>query len=112
MRRLFAALAITAVLILGSFWSFHTVDKTVNEITQNIESGKIDEAYSTWHNAETRFGALLLHEELDKVEHLFSRVLASIASGETQNISAEKAELLTQLKSLPELQKPSLKNLF
>ncbi len=112
MRRFFTALAITAVLILGSFWSFYTVDKTVNEITQNIESGKIEAAYSKWHEAETRFGALLLHEELDNVERLFSRIKASVASGETQNISAEKAELITQLKSLPELEKPSLKNLF
>ncbi len=112
MRRLLIALAITAALIVGSFWSFFTVDKTVDEITRNINAEKIDAAYSVWHNAETRFGALLLHEELDKVEHLFSRVLASIAAGETQNISAEKAELLTQLKSLPDLQKPSLKNLF
>ncbi len=112
MKRLYTAIALCFLLVWGCIWSFSTVDSKVGSITKDIESGDIDSAYAKWDDAGTLLGALLLHDELDRVDRLFARVQASISTGEAAGLKSDIAELLTQLKSLPELEKPSIKNIF
>ena len=57
-------------------------------------------------------GALLLHSEIDQADRLFDRVLAAQQNGLTDEFSLDRAELLAQLRHLPEVQRPTLKNLF
>ncbi len=112
MNRLYAALALCALLIWGCIWSCSTVEQTANDITADIEAGDLDSAYAKWTEAETRFGALLIHDELDKAELLFARAKAVKETGGTEKAVIEQAELLTQIKSLPEMSKPLLKNIL
>lgn len=110
MKRLLAAAMLCAVLILGSVWSVNAVQKTAQAVALDVENGRLTEARETWDSAQTMLGALLLHEELDQADRLFDRVLAAQDSG--TDTALDRAELLAQLRHLPELQKPSLKNLF
>lgn len=112
MKRLWVALILFALLAWGSVWSIQTVDRTVSEITAKLEAGAWIEAYDQWQAAETRFGTLFVHEALDETGNLFERVLALREAGDTEGLAADYAHLLSQLSQLPELQKPSLKNLF
>lgn len=111
MKRLLAAAVLCAVLILGSVWSVNAVQKTAQAVALDVENGRLTEARETWDSAQTLLGALLLHEELDQADRLFDRVLAAQDSGSMDTV-LDRAELLAQLRHLPELQKPSLKNLF
>ena len=110
MKRLLAAAVLCAVLILGSVWSVNAVQKTTQAVALDVENGRLTEARETWDSTQTLLGALLLHEELDQADRLFDRVLAAQDSG--TDTALDRAELLAQLRHLPELQKPSLKNLF
>lgn len=110
MKRLLAAAVLCAVLILGSVWSVNAVQKITQAVALDVENGRLAEARETWDSAQTLLGALLLHEELDQADRLFDRVLAAQDSG--TDTALDRAELLAQLRHLPELQKPSLKNLF
>ncbi len=110
MKRLLAAAVLCAVLILGSVWSVNAVQKTTQAVALDVENGRLTKARETWDSAQTMLGALLLHEELDQADRLFDRVLAAQDSG--TDTALDRAELLAQLRHLPELQKPSLKNLF
>lgn len=110
MKRLLAAAVLCAVLILGSVWSVNAVQKTTQAVALDVENDRLTEARETWDSAQTLLGALLLHEELDQADRLFDRVLAAQDSG--TDTALDRAELLAQLRHLPELQKPSLKNLF
>lgn len=110
MKRLLAAAVLCAVLILGSVWSINAVQKTTQAVALDVENGRLTEARETWDSTQTMLGALLLHEELDQADRLFDRVLAAQDSG--TDTALDRAELLAQLRHLPELQKPSLKNLF
>ncbi len=112
MNRLITALVLCVLLVWGCIWSYSTVDQTVNDITADIEAGDLESAYAKWTDAETRFGVLLIHDELDKAELLFARVMSAKEAGETEELASEQAELLAQLRSLPELETPSLKNIF
>lgn len=110
MKRLLAAAVLCAVLILDSVWSVNAVQKTTQAVALDVENDRLTEARETWDSAQTMLGALLLHEELDQADRLFDRVLAAQDSG--TDTALDRAELLAQLRHLPELQKPSLKNLF
>lgn len=112
MKRLLAAAVLCAVLILGSVWSVNAVQKTAQAVALDVENGRLTEARETWDSAQTMLGALLLHEELEQADRLFDRVLAAQRSGGSADTALDRAELLAQLRHLPELQKPSLKNLF
>ena len=111
MKRLLTAAVLCTVLILGSVWSVNAVQKTTQVVALDVENGRLTEARETWDSAQTMLGALLLHEELDQADRLFDRVLAAQDSG-SMDTALDRAELLAQLRHLPELQKPSLKNLF
>ncbi len=112
MNRMIAALVLCALLIWGCIWSYSTVERTVSGITASIETGDLESAYAEWTDAEPRLGVLLLHDELDKAELLFARVMAAKEAGKTDELASGQAELLAQLKSLPELEMPSIKNIF
>lgn len=112
MRRLLIAVALFVLLIWGSFWSSRTVSDTVDEIIADIENGAFEQAHQRWSSAQTKFGALLLHDEIDEADRLFERVLTAHAAGEESDLPLDRAELLAQLRHLPDLERPSLKNLF
>ena len=111
MKRLIAAAVLCAVLILGSVWSGYAVQRVSDAVVREIEDSRPEEAQRTWKSAQTLLGALLLHDEIEQADRLFDRVLAAQSSG-GDDAQADRAELLAQLKHLPELQKPSLKNIL
>ena len=112
MKRLFIALALLLLLVGGSIWSCRTVEATASAIAAEVRADRLDAAYQKWTDAGTLLGALLLHDALDDVDRLFSRALQAQADGQTDALSLDRAELLNQLSHLPELEQPSLRNLF
>ena len=108
MQRLFLALSLFALLIWGSLWS----SRTVEAIVQDMESGRLEQAYEKWSAAQTLLGSLLLHEELDEVNRLFARVRTAQKEQITDDLLLDRTELLAQLRHLPDLEQPNLKNLF
>ena len=89
MRRVWMALALLALLIWGSWWSLHTVERTTSDIAALIEAG-----------------------ELDAADRLFDRVLAARDAGNAEDLALDRTELLSQLRHLPDLERPSLINLL
>ena len=65
MRRLLIAFVVLALLLWGSLWSSSTVERTVNEVVAALEADELEQAYALWMRAQSKFGALLLHDELD-----------------------------------------------
>ncbi len=112
MQRLVIALVILAVLIWGSFWSSSTVQTTVDELVLQIEADQIEAAYEKWNASQSLLGSLLLHDELDSASRLFERVFTAQKIGAADDYSLDRAELIEQLQHLPQLEKPSLKNLL
>lgn len=112
MKRLLTAAVLCTVLILGSVWSIKAVDNTAQAVALDVENDRLNEARETWDAAQTLLGALLLHSEIDQADRLFDRVLAAQQNGLTDEFSLDRAELLAQLRHLPEVQRPTLKNLF
>ena len=106
MGRLMIALALCGALAGGSVWSLHAVEQTVLPIAAAVEAGRTEQAYAAWEDAQPLLGALLLHDELDAVGRLFARVRAAAPD------SADAAELSAQLRHLPDLQRPSITNIF
>ena len=112
MQRFIVALFLCAALVSGSVWSLWVVEYTTEEIAQTIESGQLQQAYAQWKDAQLLLGSLLLHDEIDQAERLFQRVLTAEYIESTTDYRIDCSELLTQLHHLPDLQRPSLKNLF
>ena len=112
MKRLIAAAVLCAALVLGSVWSGCAVQRVSDAVLHEMENGRFDEAHRTWKAAQTLLGALLLHEEIEQADRLFDRVLAAQEAGLTAELTLDQTELRAQLKHLPELQKPSLKNIL
>ena len=88
------------------------MDNTAQAVALDVENDRLNEARETWDAAQTLLGALLLHSEIDQADRLFDRMLAAQQNGLTDEFSLDRAELLAQLRHLPEVQRPTLKNLF
>ncbi len=112
MRRVWMALALLVLLIFGSWWSLRTVEHTTADIIAMIEAGDLDAAHQRWDEAQTLLGSLLLHNELDAADRLFDRVLAARDAGNAEDLALDRTELLSQLRHLPALERPSLINLL
>lgn len=110
MNRLLIACVLSVVLLWGSIWSIRTVENTVSDIITQVENGQLEAAYNEWSAAEARFGALLLHHELDEIDLQFNRLQATDPASPL--FAPQKAELITQLRHLPESEKPNFKNLL
>ena len=76
-----------------------------------LYAGELDRARAIWEEAQPLLGALLPHEEIDETGLLFERLAAAHDGTDDENL-LDRAELLAQLRHLPEVQRPTLKNLF
>lgn len=112
MKRLVIALLLCGALIGGSIWSCRAVDTAVAQITAQIEAGDLPAAQAEWQRAQPLLGGLLQHTALEPIDRLFARVTAAQRHGADEAHSADRAELLTQLRSLPDMLRPTLKNLL
>lgn len=112
MKRLWIAAAMAVLLLVGCVWSVRAVSRTTDAIIAAVEANDLAAAWQQWDAAQPLLGALLMHNELDKTDRLFARVQQAAQSGLTGALALDRAELLTQLRALPELERPTLKNLF
>lgn len=112
MKRLWVAAVLAVLLLGGSIWSAATVTEKTASIAAAVTAGDFATAQRQWDAVQPLFGALLVHDELDKTERLLARLRQAETDGMTDELSLDRAELLAQLHTLPELQRPSIKNLF
>ena len=102
MKRLIIALLLCGALIGGSVWSCRAVDTAVAQITTQIEAGDL----------QPLLGGLLQHTALEPIDRLFARITAAQRHGADEARITDRAELLAQLRSLPDMLRPTLKNLL
>lgn len=112
MRRMLVAIALLAALIAGCIWSDRALDRTVGEIAAAVEADDLERAYQKWTDAETLLGALLLHDEMAEADRLFVRIRQAKLIGKEDELALCRAELLAQLRHLPDLDEPSMKNVL
>ena len=112
MQRFIIALFLCAVLVSGSVWSLRAVEDSVGAVISDIEADEVEQAHEKWEDAQNLLGALLLHTEIDQADRLFDRMLTAKAAGSKTDYLLDRAELLAQLRHLPELPRPNIRNLF
>ena len=112
MKRLIIALLLCGALIGGSIWSCRAVDTAVAQITTQIEAGDLHAAQAEWQRAQPLLGGLLQHTALEPIDRLFARITAAQRHGADEARITDRAELLAQLRSLPDMLRPTLKNLL
>lgn len=112
MRRPLIALLLLAALLAGCVWSDRSLERAVRDIEQAVRQDDLAGAQQLWSEAQPLLGALLMHEELDQTDRLFARAMQAREIGEDSDFSIERAELLSQLSHLPELDEASIKNVF
>ena len=72
----------------------------------------IDAVYGDWDARQTYFHVMAEHDELDAVETLFAVLHSSIESKDAEELRANAAELLTQLRLLRETEEISIRNIL
>ena len=112
MQRIIVSLLLCAALACGSVWSLRAVEDSVGAVISDIEADEVEQAHEKWEDAQNLLGALLLHTEIDQADRLFDRMLTAKAAGSKTDYLLDRAELLAQLRHLPELQRPNNRNLF
>lgn len=110
MKRLCMAIVLFALEMVGCFWSTRTVEQDVNRIVATLQTGDITSAYQQWKQHDTKWGALIMHADLEPIDRLFIRL--QYADVTSSDYAMDFAELIGQLQYLPELGRPTLKNIF
>lgn len=110
MKRLCMAIVLFALEIGGCFWNTYTVEQDVNRMVATLQTGAVADAYRQWKQSDPKFGALMMHVDLENVERLFIRL--QYAEVTSVDYAMDFAELVGQLQQLPELSRPTLKNIF
>lgn len=126
MKRLTVAILIIAVLVFSCLFSYSGLSKLTQEVAENVSMAdtalrnqgaqvathKLEQAYSLWHTRQSTLGALVRHNELDDIENLFHRALQSLADNELSEYRMHSRELQAMLKHIPEMELPTIQNIF
>lgn len=111
MRRLTAAFVLLVLLLSGCIWSARSVERVCQRAASALLAGDPETAHAIWEDAQPLLGALLPHEEIDETGLLFER-LAAAREGNGDESRLDRAELLARLRHLPEMEKPTARNIF
>ncbi len=126
MKRIYAALAIIAVLLFCGYierrCAFEAADKTLEAVEKAelfAEHSKLDmtelyckQAGKIWSENRTALELFLPHNDLDSAALLVDKVIIYAHSGDGTNVKIYIAELKNRLESFKEAEKIDVYNLF
>lgn len=126
MKRLIVAVVFLLVLISGCFGAYNALQRTTVQISSEVAYADtlalhakyhdahdaLQSAYALWKRHHTLLGALVRHNELDTIENLFLRTLQSLADHADTEYRMHSRELQGMLAHIPEMEFPSILNIF
>lgn len=126
MKRMIVAVILLLVLVGGCFYSYQKLDLLSQEVSNHVAEAdmlleakdrptayaNLLEAYQLWRSRQPLLGALVRHDELDDIQNLFLRALQSMHDGEWSEYRLHSRELQGMLAHIPEMERPSIQNIF
>ncbi|MCB6364827.1 DUF4363 family protein [Intestinibacillus massiliensis] len=126
MRRLIVAILLLAVMIFGCFASYNRLDLLTQELAGHVlesdallQTGDragadaiLQETYHLWSDHRSMLGALVRHNELDDIENLFLRTMQAMDNHDNNEYFLQSRELYGMLLHIPEMELPSIENIF
>lgn len=126
MKRLITALTLLAVIIAMGIFSYRYISRTVDMLAHTVtaaraelQAGSMDAAqqtmaqsYAGWQQREGALRTIMRHNEIDEIERLYQRTLQALELGDTDEGLLTLAELLTLIGRLPQMEQPTLSNVF
>lgn len=126
MKRMIVAVILLLVLVGGCFWGYQKLDLLSQEVSNHVAQADalldakdrdtayadLLEAYQLWRSRQPLLGALVRHDELDEIENLFLRAVQSMHDGEWSAYRLHSRELQGMLAHIPEMERPSIQNIF
>ncbi len=126
MKRMIVAVSMLLLLIIGCFYGYQKLDLLSQEIGNHIAEADarlgisehdtayadLLEAYQLWRSKQALLGSLVRHNELEDIEKLFLRAMQSMHDGEWSAYRLYARELQGTIAHLPEMERPSIQNIF
>ena len=126
MKRLLIAVLLLVLIITGCFVGYNRLDLLTQELADHIlesdallQTGDRDEAgavlqetYHLWSDHRNMLGALVRHNELDTIQNLFLRAMQAMDNQDNNEFYLQTRELHGMLLHLPEMERPSINNIF
>lgn len=126
MKRLIVAVILLLALLFSCFAGYTGLDQVTEDLANRVTkadslllaSGEssaqtaLEEAYRLWRSRQKLLGALVRHNELDDIENLFQRAMQSLDDGELHEYRLHSRELQGMLRHIPEMEQPSIQNIF
>lgn len=116
MKRLIAACTLLVLLSVGCFVEYQSVARTTDTLAAAVD-GQTDPAVLTacfddWATHKALLASLIRHNEIDQIENLYRRAIQAANNDDLNETRLQVAELTGMLRHLPELEFPSLHNIF
>lgn len=126
MRRLLIAILLLCLMITGCFVSYNRLDLLTQELAGHVlevdalvqmenhaeADAILQETYHLWSRNQSMLGALVRHNELDDVENLFLRAMQAMESRDDNEYFLQSRELYGMLLHIPEMELPTVQNIF
>lgn len=126
MKRLLIAVALLIIIISGCVTAYIRLDLLTQELADHIlesnaflETGDreesnaiLQETYNLWLGHRNMLGALVRHNELDTIQNLFLRALQAMDNRDDNEFYLQTRELHGMLLHIPEMERPSIGNIF
>ena len=107
MKRLIAACTLLFLLSVSCFAEYQAVARTTDALAAAVD-GQTDPAA----NHKPLLASLIRHNEIDQIENLYRRAIQAANNRDLNETRLQVAELTGMLRHLPELESPSLHNVF
>lgn len=126
MKRLLIAILLLILIVTGCFVSYNRLDLLSQELADHIlesdallETGDragadavLQETYHLWTDHISLLGALVRHNELDTIHNLFLRSMQAMDNHDNNEYYLQTRELHGMLLHIPEMERPSIQNIF
>lgn len=116
MKRLITACTLLFLLSVSCFAEYQAVARTTDALAAAVD-GQTDpavltECFDAWADHKPLLASLIRHNEIDQIENLYRRAIQAANNRDLNETRLQVAELTGMLRHLPELEYPSLHNVF
>lgn len=126
MKRELCAVLLLAAIFAASIWNIRYIDRITEELLSDLdrsaaaaETGDCESAAALlttalehWNSVDHYSGVALRHAETDSCTDLFYALLGELYQGETGRAKGLYQSLREHLKSIAEMEHPTLKSVF
>lgn len=116
MKRLIAACTLLLLLGVGCVVEYQAVARTTDGLAASVadqtDPAVLAACFEDWTSHKPLLAALIRHNEIDQIENLYRRAIQAANNHDLNETRLQVAELTGMLRHLPELEFPSLHNIF